>query len=165
MENELTQRIATAYIEMVHSPNCELTKQAYAQFCREVEIQFNTLPVEVEWTGEDLYKTSAEMFADVQNNETLKIYSGGTPHELVGQSVNLKFRAVHYYFGHYVNRNSFSGTGEYRAYVQHSKMFSKLANLALFTETLGQNAVYNTTQNFAEQKAGVIFHQFEKDFS
>jgi hypothetical protein len=80
--------------------------------------------------------------------------------------VNLEFRAVHDYFGHYIGRNNFSYAGETRAYLAHSLMFSELANKALFTETIGQNSWFNFApcnigkpnkdRQFAEQKAGVL---------
>jgi len=149
------ETVAQVYSTAKHNPMDLEVIAAYAQFRREIEIQFETLPVDVEFTGEDPYKTSKEMFSDIVDNNRLKIFSGGKPHELMAD-VNLKFRAIHDYYGHFVNRNSFSGNGEYKAYVQHSKMFSKLAVKALFTETVAQNAVYNVTKEFAEQKACIL---------
>ncbi len=159
--------IAEAYENLVHSPNDADVQKAYAAFAREIEIQFDVLSdiLDVEFVSEDAYKTSKEMFTDIEQNEKLKIFSGGEPHELMAD-VNLKFRAVHDYFGHYVGKNNFSFAGETAAYVQHSKMFSQLANKALFTETIGQNSWFNFSERnagkpnalreFAEQKAGVI---------
>ena len=157
--------IANAYESLTHNPNCPEVRGAYAQFALEIGQQFSTLPVNILFVSYDAYKTSKEMFADIDENNTLKIWSGGEPHELMAD-VNLKFRAIHDYFGHYVGRNNFSYKGETEAYKTHSAMFSPLANKALFTETIGQNSWFNFSPNnidkpnalrkFAEQKAGIL---------
>lgn len=157
--------IAKAYDNLRHTPKDSEVIKAYAQFRREIDIQFNALPVNVEFVDVDAYKTSSEMFTDIRENNTLKIWSGGAPHELMAES-NLKFRAVHDFFGHYVGQNNFTFDGETKAYFQHSKMFSPLANKALFTETVGQNSWFNFSdtnagkanalRKFAEQKAGLL---------
>lgn len=158
-------QIAKAYENLKHSPECPEVRGAYTQFALEIEQQFLTIPVMVEFVEGDAYRTSAEMFADIENNNTLKIWNGGEPHELIAD-VNLKFRAVHDYFGHYKGRNNFSYEGESKAYKLHSAMFSSLANKALFTETIGQNSWFNFSdeninkpnalRKFAEQKAGLL---------
>ncbi len=162
MMNEIG--IAMAYEKLIHSPNDLEVKKAYAQFNREIEIQFDVLPVDVIFVESNPYETSKEMFNDIEQNNTLKVFSGGTPHELM--PCNLKFRAIHDYFGHFLGKNNFSYEGETKAYKQHSLMFSHLANRALFTETIGQNSWFNFSPRnfgrpnsekvFAEQKAGLI---------
>ena len=91
------------------------------------------------------------MFEDIIKNKTLRVFKGGEPHPFMGESsadangitANEKLRAVHDYFGHFVNRNQFGSLGEERAWVDHSQMFSPNAQRAVTTETRGQNSVVN----------------------
>lgn len=159
------KEIAKLYENAVHSPNDVSVIEAYKQFAIEIEKQFETLPITVLFVDNDAYTNSKEMFSDIEANGVLKVWNGGTPHELMA-NVNNKFRAIHDYFGHYLQKNSFSYTGETAAYFIHSKMFSPIANKALFTETIAQNSWFNfsdenidkpnSLRKFAEQKA-VIF--------
>lgn len=79
------------------------------------------------------------------------------------------FRIVHDYYGHAKEGNGFRADGEFNAYRIHKSMYSPLAQKALATETLGQNAWVNhgpfgdwnraAKQGetvYADQKAGLL---------
>jgi len=57
--------------------------------------------------------------------------------------INDVFRIVHDYFGHTQNALQFGPEGEYNAFQEHARMFSKDAIPALAAETLAQNAWVN----------------------
>jgi hypothetical protein len=170
------KRISDAYDAMVSNPDDPKVKSAYAALGREVDAQFKTLPVKVEFTSTDPYKSSQEMFDDVDNNNHLKVFTGGDPNPLLGTkdaigiSLNDKFRAVHDYYGHSMVRHQFGPSGEENAWIEHSKMFSPEAQRAMTTETRGQNSWFNfSSQNagkkpsersFAEQKVGILPDEF-----
>lgn len=79
------------------------------------------------------------------------------------------FRIVHDYFGHAKEGTGFRADGEFNAYRVHKAMYSPLAQQALATETLGQNAWVNfgpkaaankgasgAATTYADQKAGLL---------
>lgn len=170
------RRIADAYAQMKSDPSDTKVKAAYSALGKEVDSQFKTLPVKIEFTKDDPYKSSKEMFDDVEQNKRLKVFTGGAEHPLLGQkdkdgiSLNDKFRAVHDYYGHAMFGHQFGPNGEESAWVEHSKMFTPLAQKALTTETRGQNSWFNYSKEnegksmdekqFAEQKVGILPDEF-----
>ena len=156
IDPKLAQEIKDAYdaLPVDDSKNPEV-KAAYEKAANEIDKQFNYLTkdlgIDVEFIKDDPYKNSEEMFEDIINNKRLKVYQGGEPHPFLGESskdasgftANEKLRAVHDYFGHFVNRNQFGKVGEEAAWVDHSKMFSPEAQRAISTETRGQNSWVN----------------------
>lgn len=170
------KRLAQAYESMPNSPDDPKVKSAYKALGSEVENQYKNLPVKVEFTSQDPYKSSKEMFDDVHQNKKLKVFTGGEEHPLLGQkdengiSLNDKFRAVHDYYGHAMFGHQFGPSGEENAWTEHSKMFSPEAQKALTTETRGQNSWYNFSaknegkapheREFAEQKVGILPDEF-----
>ncbi len=176
VDPERGARIAEAYEQMKSDPTDPTVVEAYTQFGKEVQAQYDILPVKVEWTANDPYKTSKEMVEDVVTNNNLKVYTGGEPHPLLGEkdkdgiSLNDKFRAVHDYFGHSMRGNQFGPSGEENAWIDHSHMFSPLAQKAMTTETRGQNSWFNFSKTnegkepkdrkFAEQKVGILPDEF-----
>lgn len=131
----------------------DLVEKSYRQLGSESNKQFEKLPVKIEFhKGEHNYESSKEMLDDVHNHNHLYVFQGlTTPHELMGDKTadkngitdNDRFRAVHDYFGHSVEGYEFGKNGEENAWIHHSKMFSPLAQLALSTETRGQNSWVN----------------------
>lgn len=139
------------------SANPEVRRD-YEQAGREINAQYNyltrVLKVKVEFQEGDPYENSSAMFDDIINNNTLKIFKGGEDHAFLGEAskdesgltLNEKLRAVHDYFGHFVNRNQFGKIGEESAWVDHSKMLSPEAQRAISTETRGQNSYVHQTE-------------------
>lgn len=176
IDSALHSRIADAYGAMKNNPLDPKVKEAYQAFGKEIEAQFKHLPVKVEFTKVDPYKTSEEMMKDVRKTGVLKVFTGGDEHPFLGKkdadgvSLNDKFRAIHDYFGHNAGGFGFSHAGEENAYLSHSKMFSPLAQRALATETRGQTAWFRASKEnaglpvgqrkFPEQKAGLLPEEF-----
>ena len=167
IDPELAKRIKDAYdaLPVDDSKNPEV-KAAYEKAASEIDKQFQYLTkelgIKVEFIKDDPYKNSEEMFEDIIKNKKLKVFQGGEPHPFLGESTrdangftaNEKLRAIHDYFGHFVNRNQFGQIGEEAAWVDHSKMFSPEAQRAISTETRGQNSWVNSSgvNNEAIQK-------------
>jgi len=156
IDPEFAVKVKDAYdaLPVDDSKNPEV-KAAYDKAATEIDKQFQYLTkdlgIKVEFIKDDPYKNSDEMFEDIINNKRLKVFQGGEPHPFLGESskdesgftANEKLRAVHDYFGHFVNRNQFGKVGEESAWVDHSKMFSPEAQRAISTETRGQNSWVN----------------------
>ena len=130
----------------------DLVKKSYEQLIKEIDIQYNSLPINVEFhTGDKNYENSSEMFDDVINYNHMWVFLGGEDHPALGQrtmdsnglTANDKFRAVHDYYGHVVGGFEFGKNGEENAWIEHSKMLSPLSQWALSTESRGQNSYVN----------------------
>lgn len=166
------RRIALAYDALPVIDSSSETKLAYDAFASEVLVQFEFLSefIDIEFTSGDPYPNSEAMLKDVEENKRLRVYSGGEPHPYLSADENNKFRAVHDFFGHTVNGFQFGPKGEEGAWVSHSKMFSRLAQRAMTTETRGQNSYYNyypsnetrppSARKFAIQKAALLPEEF-----
>lgn len=163
---EMRHEMARLYDNLPkHDPEAE---PSYEQFRKEVKAQYRVLQamgITVEFTADDPYRTSKDMFRDLDVNWRLKVYTGGDRHQTLGFD-NFRFRAIHDYFGHYVSRANFSADGEEKAWENHSKMFSPLARRAMTSETRGQNSWFNYSpcnvnlkprdRKFAEQKTALL---------
>lgn len=160
---EYARKIAAAYDELKEDNSADpAVAAAYNALKEEVLNQWNFIVKEAgvtftPWEGKSTqpYQGSAEMMADLKDNNHLYFFTGGEPHAFLdemaptGFTYNEMFRAVHDYFGHAAAGLSFSANGEENAWLQHSQMFSDLAQRALTTETRGQNSWVNYgKQNF-----------------
>ena len=160
-ETEVEKRIFSEYkakypkiIDQYNVENYkDLVTKAYDQLIEETQAQYNRLPVKVSFheNGEGNYENNFEMLDDVHNFNHLWVYKGGDDHTALGSktidkdglTANDKFRAVHDYYGHSVEGYQFGKDGEENAWIEHSKMFSPLAQWALSSETRGQNSWVN----------------------
>ena len=143
----------------------DFLEKSYLQLAKEVKAQFDSLPISMSYYrgGEGAYKSSKELFEDIDKRGHMFVYRGGDPHDFLGQtdpdtglSYNEMFRAVHDYFGHAVHRNQFGPIGEETAWAAHSRMFSPLARVAMSSETRGQNSLVNYSPLNAELKAAIL---------
>ena len=148
----------------------DLLEKAYLQLAKEVKAQFDSLPIAMSYyrNNEGAYKSSKEMFEDIDKRGHMFVYQGGEPHDFLGSidpdtglSYNEMFRADHDYFGHGVNRNQFGPFGEETAYASHFPMFSPLARIAMASETRGQNSLVNYSPLNAELKAAILQYDAE----
>lgn len=178
-DKQFLQHVAACYLRLEHSPESIDVRGAYLSFAGEIRGQYirltRYLGVTVEPVAEDPYRTSAELFADIRNRNAFKVYRTvelpvGHPGlwdiGIDGLNLNTAFRAVHDYYGHFVPGNSFSMTGEYRAFLAHAASFRRPDSVRVVaTETLGQNAVFNhgpfaalpaAERPYAEQKAALL---------
>ena len=179
------KRIADAYDAMQNAPNDPEVRAAYEALSKETLDQYQSLldsDVKVEvFEGEgEPYKSSAEMLADLRDNNHLFVLStekdfgttGITPEQraenpLLKDSgfkdvngvtllVNDVFRAVHDFFGHGERGNSFGPIGEENAWDVHSRMYSPLARRAMTSETRGQNSWVNFGPQMRNEKGEII---------
>jgi hypothetical protein len=144
-------------------------KEAYDALQAEIEEQFKMLTedlgIKVEFVAEDPYADGLEMMDDIENNGVLKVLkteSTGS-HPYWSDEVNDMFRAVHDAFGHAATGRGFDRHGEEAAYQAHRSMVKNaLAQLALATETRGQNAVLIEGGEFPTQKMALLDEMFTK---
>jgi hypothetical protein len=143
----------------------DLLEKSYLQLAKEVKTQFDALPISMSYYrgAEGAYKSSKELFEDIDKRGHMFVYRGGDPHDFLGQidpdtklSYNEMFRAVHDYFGHATHRNQFGPIGEETAWAAHSAMLSPLARIAMSSETRGQNSLVNYSPLNAELKAQIF---------
>lgn len=132
----------------------DLVKKAYERLIKETQDQYDAVKKKIKISfheGDKQYLSSSEMLDDVHNRKHLWVFRGGEDHSLLGSktrdseglTANDKFRAVHDYFGHSIEGYMFGKRGEENAWIEHSKMFSPLAQWALTSETRGQNSFVN----------------------
>lgn len=129
----------------------QLTEAAYRQLAKEAEDQFNSLPIRTSYHyGPGEYATPSAMIRDVLGEGNLNVFRGGDPHpflsdisENTGLTANEMFRAAHDFYGHGTRGATFRPGGEELAYASHAQMMSPLAQMALLTETRGQNSLVN----------------------
>ena len=112
--------------------------------------------VEVQFVDEDPYAGAEEMCADALNNGILKIWSGGTEHQVFEPELNLKLRAVHDYMTHCQRGTDFTLKGEIASYNDHMKTVPPSAAGALFTEVVGQAAYFLNRGEFPPQKIAIL---------
>jgi hypothetical protein len=173
--HEHQKRIADAYDKMPHDPNRNAVRHAYNCFCNETVEQF--IDIQRGWGWRDQltllpwrhagqpYESSQEMFECLDRGMPLYFFTGGDlpkDHPLAGAvcgvtvaglclTYNDCFRAVHDILGHYLTRSSWGPAGEETAYQEHKKWYSPLAQLALQTETQGQNCWVNFGKHLRRQ--------------
>ena len=144
-DSRVSRAIAIHYEHAKSSPQRDLVRAAYNALVRETRAQYKMLPLRITSYSDNSvppYRDSKEMMEDVRKGH-LYVYRGGKPHGLLPPKDNFKFRAVHDYFGHAAGGFSFGPNGEENAWIEHAKMFSPLARMALTTETRGQNSWFN----------------------
>lgn len=158
-----------------NEPDAPLVRAAYAAFEAELYAQFcylisNGVKFDFTWddpvdpeTGKPSYKYTKRCYEETGALKVFRTHWGEHPilarvangcYHYDGLEINANdlFRAVHDYLGHLASGGNFGERGEKIAYLSHYKLFGPLARRALYTETVAQNAVYNSTREFAEQK-------------
>jgi hypothetical protein len=152
----------------------KLAKEVVQQWIHAVEVaKYRFEPWEKE--GQP-YANSEEMMEDLRENNHLFFFTGGDPHPFMGGysgitvngielTYNDVFRAVHDFYGHAAEGFQFGPRGEHNAWIHHSMMFSHPAQMALTTETRGQNSWVNygpykhlppCDRPYAEQKCALL---------
>ena len=112
--------------------------------------------MKVQFVDEDPYESAEEMCADASNNGILKIWKGGTEHQIFEPELNLKSRAVHDYMTHCQRGTDFTLKGEIASYNDHMKTVPPAAAGALFTEVVGQAAYFLNKGHFPPQKIAIL---------
>ncbi len=141
----VAQQIAGVYHRAKSVPQDPQVRKCWNALIREVAFQYSVLPVKVTPYGDSFipYKNSEEMMEDLLKKAHLYVYTGGETHPIFSRQENFKFRAVHDFFGHAAKGFTFGPRGEENAWIEHSKLFSPYARIALSTETRGQNSWVN----------------------
>ncbi len=90
------------------------------------------------------------MIRDVLTNGNLNVFRGGDPHDFLnevdpqtGLTLNEMFRGVHDFYGHVAPGSTFRPGGEEAAYAMHQRTLDPLSQIALLSETRGQNSLVN----------------------
>ena len=128
----------------------QLREAAYLALSDEVRSQFDRLPIQTTYhSGDAEYAVPSAMIRDALGGN-LNVFRGGDPHEFLdrldpvtGLTDNEMFRAVHDYMGHVAPGSTFRPDGEEIAYATHAQTMSPLAQMALLSETRGQNSLVN----------------------
>ena len=178
LDQERSKKIAAIYESLPIFDSGEETQQAYAALGKEIQQQWDYAIQEMgisfePWTQEGQpYNSSREMVRDVRDNKHLWFFTGGELHPLLNQpdedglTINDKLRAIHDLFGHAAEDYQFGARGEENAWLKHSQMFSPLAQLALTTETRGQNSWVNFgPQNFGPDGARIEIAPEDRPFA
>jgi len=141
----VARTIAGVYNRAKSLPKDPQVRKCYNHLIQEVAFQFSILPVGITPYGDNSapYRDSKDMMDDILDRRHLYVYSGGEDHPIFTRRENFKFRAVHDYFGHAAHGFAFGPKGEENAWIEHSKLFSPFARMALSTETRGQNSWVN----------------------
>lgn len=156
---DLLKRCSQVYLLGTHEPE----HSSYASFAKDTRVQWNRLPIAVDFTDDNPYEVASELFAACERGR-FSVYRHGAAfensHPLSVADRNLWFRAVHDWYGHYGAHDSahydFSFEGELRAWVRHEAQYSAESQQALFCETVLQLAVYAVTGDFVEYQKCVI---------
>lgn len=135
-EEEIIQVLGGEYLEAEEE---DLTEE-YEALGRYNERRFEDIPLDVEFTEEDPYNSAEELFEAIEDGE-LKIYSGGSSPEGMTDKQNLKGRAVHDYFGHYMNQCDFSLEGEFTKWYNQRHEVPEGTEALYFSEVVGQTAL------------------------
>jgi len=112
--------------------------------------------VDIQFVEDDPYEGPEEMCVDALENGVLKIWSGGTDHQIFDPETNLKLRAVHDYMTHCQRNTDFTFEGEIASYNAHMKTVPPSAAGALFTEVVGQAAFFLENGYFPPQKIAIL---------
>ena len=163
--------IAQQYNELPHTPG----NPSYRAFCNEVVSQYKAMrhiPVHVELVPGTSTGNYGDMVDRLYSESTLSVAMDGSPFDINHplrayasnrMQINWMFRAIHDYFGHYLPDNTFETTeGEIAAYYEHRKMFSKEAQLALFSETIAQLAYHESTGIFVPVQKCVMYPNYQE---
>ena len=174
---------AMAYEAMEHAPNHAFVTLSYKVFEREITRQWHELReggIRFIASEEDPYEGSAPLMDDVMNRLQVKVWTNGGVHlpddhpmkrpvdsGVAGYTVlNDIFRGVHDVLGHAASGGQFGHKGEQAAWRMHASTLSPVSYLALWCETIGQNAWTNFAGDnntlplrdrpFPEQKSGLV---------
>lgn len=181
--------IASAYERAAHVPEWEymprseyerITRVSYSAFVAETIEQYAALVgdfgVKIIPTIGTLTGSSLEMFQRINRERALIVATEGAPFDVshpldrtqfeTGLSLNVMFRAVHDYFGHYMTRAPFETfDGEIRAYRHHARMYSPVARGALFNETVAQLCYFYARGTFVPVQKACTLPDFQNEVS
>lgn len=137
--DDIIYTLGTAYVEA--DPGLEENQDAYRDLAEYNRRRFDDIPVDVHFTPDDPYPSHAEMVKDIEENDRLSIFSEGSHPVHMTREENIKGRAVHDYFGHYMNDCDFSFEGEFEKWYNQREEVPESTVDVLFSEVVGQTAL------------------------
>lgn len=152
----VAKRIGREYVESDSLP-CEdnrATERAYRSIAKTVTRLFDRIPVPVVYQSDDPYDSYADMARTVGREQMLRVYCEHAGHPFLSDSENLKFRAVHDWFGHLEADVHFKADGEFKKW-QHMKQYFSGPNVhrVMFAEVVGQvGAAYYLRDGFGDDR-------------
>jgi hypothetical protein len=105
------------------------------------------------------YDSRSDMCADIETHKRFLVSRVNCEHPVWTPEENIAFRIVHDVLGHCRSGGEFSWTGENLAFAHHALTVRAVSLCALFTEVVGQTAVYKTERTHAVQKVAIL-HEF-----
>ena len=144
-EREVANRIGKEYheIETYGGVPAEL-REATRLLVKMNDYLFDAIKahgVDVVFTEEDPYETHEEMCSDIEVNDRLKIFSGGSHPTNMTVQDNLKNRAVHDYWGHYKHDVDFTFWGEFAKWHHMKQWYPEIVHRLLLEEVVGQTGL------------------------
>lgn len=136
-ETEIVDAVGSAYLETEEQDLSE----KYEKLGEYNEKRFEDIPVDVHFTSDDPYGSAEEMWTDIEENDQLYIFDGGSHPEGMTHEQNVKGRAVHDYFGHYMNQCDFSLEGEFQKWYNQRDEVPEGTEGLYFSEVVGQTAL------------------------
>lgn len=110
--------------------------------------------------GPEPYDSAQDMFDDIRKGK-LKVSRANAGHPIWTHTQVVNFRIVHDVMGHYESGGDFSWAGENLASRAHARLLSSTAQIALFTECIGQAAYTTYHRNFGPQKIAALPEFFD----
>lgn len=102
------------------------------------------------------YKTAEEMSAEVLSKGVFRVSTADSEHPIWSVDQNVRFRAVHDWYTHIINKAPFNARGELRAYNSYTKLIPANTIPAAFTEIVGQVSYAIVNGGFGEQKVCLL---------
>lgn len=137
--DDVINELGSAYVQA--DPGLEENRDPYRDLAAYNRRRFEDMPVDVHFTADDPYLSHEEMVRDVEENGRLKIFSEGSHPVHMTKEENMKGRAVHDYFGHYMNDCDFSFSGEFEKWYNQREEVPESTEDVLFSEVVGQTAL------------------------
>ena len=147
---------ALAYMSAKDGSADPAVRAGWEKLIKQIETQFDEMGknLKVEYVDGQPYKSAEEMVADVKSTGTLKISKDFNEHPVFSPDQNLKFRAVHDYYGHIQPGHDFSMAGEQGTFDSSKHMIQgEDAQNAMRVEVLGQaSSMLASGGKFPKQK-------------
>jgi len=138
-KREAIEAIGKDYVE---NQTCHRRKRdirsKYQTIAAVVTELFDQIPVPVVFQENDPYDDYQHMAETVGKEQQLRVYSGHADHPVMSDETNLKFRAVHDWFGHLKYDVDFTTVGEYHKWLNMCADFPQDTHGVLFAEVVGQ---------------------------
>lgn len=149
---DVAEAIGKEYIESDRLPgerDFDVMLEKYRKIAQVNAVLYDAIDVDVVHTPDDPYDSADEMFRDIEENDRLKVFTGGTHPVFLTVEENIQGRAVHDYWGHYKNRVDFSFEGEFKKWDNHKYHYPEECWGILFAEVVGQlGAAYYLPDGF-----------------